>query len=267
MIQPNECNIIDKDSMTICNECVLNVNNFYAFKHKVINVQTVLNEQNVLQTTPNQYNVGTNTNESIIIHHQHGEYPIELDESGILEVVDLQAIEKDIDETQIDPLETYSEHIYGQRNRDGDFGTNRAPTTAVVVIDNYENIQLISGNEEIIHEIDDLVPAVKRAKKSTGNDLSEKFSLQVNECLICPSVLGDILQLSEHIQNHELIRCKVCMRRFQRYANLKRHFASVHSKPKPFVCDICGLGFSFSVNLQAHAALHYAGKIKVKPKH
>lgn len=265
MIQPDV--IVDKDAMTICNECVLNVNNFYAFKQKVLNVHTVLlNDQNILHPTENEYEDGTNTNESIIIHHQHNEYPIELDESGTLEEVDFQGIDKDIDDQQNDPLAAYTEP-YRRRHRDDSDDANIATTTAVVVIDNYDDIQLISDNEEIINEIEDLVPTAKRTKKSTVNDLSEKFSLQVNECLICPAVLGDILQLSDHIQNHELIRCKVCLRRFQRYANLKRHFASVHSKPKPFVCDICGLGFSFSVNLQTHAALHYAGKIKVKPRH
>lgn len=92
----------------------------------------------------------------------------------------------------------------------------------------------------------------------------EKITLQTNECLICPAVLDDILQLNDHIVQHTIIKCKACNRSFARYSNLKRHFNVVHSKPKPFVCDICGLGFSFSVNLQAHASLHYSGKIRMK---
>lgn len=91
---------------------------------------------------------------------------------------------------------------------------------------------------------------------------TERFTLQINECLICPAILGDILQLKEHIEAHQHIKCKACHRQFVRYSNLKRHFNAVHSKPKPFICDICGLGFNFSVNLQSHASLHYSGKIQ-----
>lgn len=110
----------------------------------------------------------------------------------------------------------------------------------------------------------------KRSNDSSGPNkkpkieeaTTEKVTIQMNECLICPSILGDILQLKDHIEAHTEFKCKACNRQFARYSNLKRHFNSVHSKPKPFQCDICGLGFNFSVNLQAHAALHYSGKIK-----
>lgn len=101
---------------------------------------------------------------------------------------------------------------------------------------------------------------VKRAKVEA--DTTEKVTIQINECLICPKILGDILQLKDHIESHADIKCKACKRQFARYSNLKRHFNSTHSKPKPFQCDLCGLGFNFSVNLQTHAALHYSGKIR-----
>ena len=91
---------------------------------------------------------------------------------------------------------------------------------------------------------------------------TEKITIQMNECLICPAILADILQLKDHIDAHVDIKCKACGRQFARYSNLKRHFNSTHSKPKPFQCDLCGLGFNFSVNLQSHAALHYTGKIR-----
>lgn len=91
---------------------------------------------------------------------------------------------------------------------------------------------------------------------------TERITIQMNECLICPAILADILQLKDHIDAHADINCKACGRQFARYSNLKRHFNSTHTKPKPFTCDICGLGFNFSVNLQTHAALHYTGKIR-----
>lgn len=98
--------------------------------------------------------------------------------------------------------------------------------------------------------------------KRTKIDNIEKVIIQMNECLICPAILGDILELKDHIEAHTDIKCKACKRQFARYSNLKRHFNGVHSKPKPFQCDLCGLGFNFSVNLQAHAALHYSGKLR-----
>lgn len=101
------------------------------------------------------------------------------------------------------------------------------------------------------------------SKKVKVNEITtEKVTIQMNECLICPSILGDILELKDHIESHTNIKCKACNRQFARYSNLKRHFNNIHSKPKPFQCDLCGLGFNFSVNLQAHAALHYSGKIR-----
>lgn len=102
----------------------------------------------------------------------------------------------------------------------------------------------------------------KRSKSSS--DSNEKVTIQMNECLVCPAILDDIHQLDNHVTSHKEINCKICHRFFARYSNLKRHFMSVHSKPKPFQCDLCGLGFSFSVNLQTHAELHYSGKIGMK---
>lgn len=93
--------------------------------------------------------------------------------------------------------------------------------------------------------------------KKSKADKNEKITIQINECLICPADLGDILQLKNHIDAHKIITCKVCGRQFGRYSNLKRHFNANHTKPKPFQCDICGLAFNFSVNLQTHAQIHY----------
>lgn len=97
--------------------------------------------------------------------------------------------------------------------------------------------------------------AVKPPRKRAKIDVNacEKIAVQINECLICPAVLDDVLQLEMHKGTHTEIKCKACNRQFARYSNLKRHFNSVHSKPKPFQCDMCGLGFNFSVNLTAHA--------------
>lgn len=232
MVFPDE----EQNNSTICNECVLNVNNFYAFKQKVLNIQEILQEQQSTCNVESELHENiircSESKETIILHTD------ELSNDLETSTLDMEIIEKD-------------------------------EGTDIIVVDDYTEVSM--ANDDVFETKEDIIDEpelpVKRSKKLISNaENGEKFSLQVNECLICPSVLGDILQLNNHIQNHDVIRCKVCMRLFQRYANLKRHFSSMHSKPKPFICDICGLGFSFSVNLQAHANLHYSGKIKHKRK-
>lgn len=238
----------DPESMTICNECVSNVTNFYAFKQKVLNVQNVLTQEEADMITKHVMI----DDQSFII--QQSMMPIELEKTAVLEVVDLHA-----DEHQTHRYQRPTTHRMHRLQPTDEISADE--DTTVILNGTMEHVR----HQQTVHT----VSSPKRLKRTHNvtNDSSEKFSLQVYECLVCPAVLGDILQLNDHIQQHDDIRCKVCMRNFQRYANLKRHFASMHSKPKPFVCDMCGLGFSFSVNLQRHAELHYDKKIKTTTKH
>lgn len=218
--------------MTVCNECVSNVSLFFAFKQKVLNAQSTLSQNDekpgVQDDADGMVIRVTETSDSLIIEHDDN------DHQQIYQVLNLDAEKKD-------------QQVYHIVDDDDPSG----PTIATVSSKNKVTQPATTQN------------ATKRKRPAANNVTNnEKFSLQVYECLVCPSVLGDILELNEHVAQHTDIRCKVCQRDFQRYANLKRHFASTHSKPKPFVCDLCGLGFSFSINLQRHADLHYGQKIK-----
>lgn len=243
----NDNSCVDSASSTICNECVSNVNNFYLFKQKVLNVQNALSEPRFEKMDPDpnakndeilEINVNDITDST---NHSNTMNSINFESNYHNEIVSIDDVENvsDMENTPVYIIEEYDGAATVEAKEDDLNGT-----TTVEILNQPQH-------------------TAKRAKKDTSLP-SEKFTLQVNECLICPAVLSDILQLNDHIQTHDPIQCKVCRRPFQRYANLKRHFASVHSKPKPFVCDLCGLGFSFSVNLQTHAALHYSGKIKLK---
>ncbi|XP_031619104.1 myoneurin-like [Contarinia nasturtii] len=213
-------------STAICNECVLNINNFYAFKKKVLDAQDLVNTLN-------------DTNE---VQQDH---PVEYVDDDFLQVIELtEDTEKLLSSTE-----------NGSANDSFKFiqPTNKLPKPTVLQVTRLVKMESTKKRPN--------VPSTHQKtlnKKSKAEITSnEKVTIQMNECLICPAVLGDILQLKDHIDSHEIIRCKACQRQFGRYSNLKRHFNSNHSKPKPFQCDICGLAFNFSVNLQTHAQIHY----------
>lgn len=236
-------------STSICNECVLNINSFYTFKKRILEAQELINS---LPQTNEHHNLDSGEE----IFEENDEFELELELNGE---------EGDDDEEyeihQIENVSSHDETNEEHLRHDVQMESSSSQESAVVVrstlLDNANKrpkISMVSASSpsKLSH---------KKAKLSTQLE-TERFTLQMNECLICPAVLNDILKLKDHIDSHEQIECKVCHRQFVRYSNLKRHFNAVHSKPKPFICDICGLGFNFSVNLQQHASLHYSGKIQ-----
>lgn len=213
-------------STSICNECVLNINNFYTFKKKILEAQQLINTLNAKNDI-------------------HNEHPAEYVEDAYhLQVVEMTEDSQLLLEMGNDCVTENSEKIELPR-------PNAVQVTRLVKVDNVKKRTNEANNQKTSN---------KKAK--VEQTPTEKIIIQMNECLICPAILGDILQLKDHIDAHATIKCKACGRIFARYSNLKRHFNSTHSKPKPFQCDLCGLGFNFSVNLQSHAALHYSGKIR-----
>lgn len=210
-------------STSICNECVLNINNFYTFKKKILDAQQLINSITEKQRLDNESAIEYVEDEDesvqlIELNEQNPFHEVEHENNKIVALCADQSPKPVVTETRFIKV------------------VKRQP--------NQPNSQKLT------------------CKKAKVDGPTEKVTIQINECLICPSILGDILELKDHIESHTNIKCKACHRQFARYSNLKRHFNSTHSKPKPFQCDLCGLGFNFSVNLQAHAALHYSGKIR-----
>lgn len=200
-------------STSICNECVLNINNFYTFKKRVLEAQDLIST------------LGTKN---------------ELNNDETIEYVTEEAMDPLVD------IDTENTEVADKINLNSD----------AVELNYHVRV------ENAKKRSNDATARGANKKPKIDANVSEKVRIQMNECLICPAILPDILQLKDHIDTHSVIKCKACYRQFARYSNLKRHFNSIHSKPKPFQCDLCGLGFFFSCNLQAHAALHYSGKIK-----
>lgn len=207
---------------------MLNINNFYTFKKKILEAQKLiitLNEKNDLKD-------GT---------------PAEYVEDAYQQVTDedSQLLIEMSNECATENSEQNESHVEKSQKPE------TIQLTRLVKVENIRKRANESNNQKTSN---------KRSK--VDSTPTEKMTIQMNECLICPAILGDILQLKDHIDAHTNIHCKACGRQFARYSNLKRHFNSMHSKPKPFQCDLCGIGFNFSVNLQSHAALHYSGKIR-----
>lgn len=237
---------------------MLNVNNFYAFKQKILTAQKALAECADYQVRNEVNMIDTKDNE------MHGEFH-DLTDNASVDMEMRNAMQNRAEYSDAngcavtvvdDPTQQMDDEVEFLICSESEATKSVCKRTESTTIGSQKNIQMAAV-------------AVKRRnpskKKKVEHAMStEKVAIQVNECLICPAVLSDILDLNEHAAAHTSIDCKVCHRSFIRYANLKRHFIAAHSKPKPFVCDLCGLGFSFSVNLQTHASLHYSGKIQMK---
>lgn len=225
----------------------------------------------------NETNNQGKTNE-IEIDEDHTEYQIvqnDNDDSSVLQIVVMQSDQEEIDTgneqelvnvefvKRVEHEEEQTVSTTPQKYADGSQHSNDVQLTSK----SSKQVNLSTNTSPQKRPAEsDVYEAESPKKGKTLKNATKKVALQVNECIICPAVLNDILDLTSHIHTHDILRCKVCHRGFQRFSNLKRHFLMSHSKPKPFVCDLCGLGFSFSVNLQAHAELHYSGKIKPKTK-
>lgn len=241
---------------------MLNVTHFHTFKQKILTAQEALADCAEFNAQNDEEFRETKNNE------MHGTFE-ELNDDPLGQM-EMYTTRNDLETHELDDQAVTNDgDKIDQTNDDVEFLLMQEPDASDAI---YNRTQSTTQTPEK-HAPSTVVVAKRRnpSKRKRVEDSStdaEKVAIQVNECLICPAVLSDILELNEHAAAHTSIVCKVqsCHRSFLRYSNLKRHFATAHSKPKPFICDLCGLGFSFSVNLQTHAALHYSGKIQLKNK-
>lgn len=253
-------------SASVCNECVMNVSNFFHFKKKIVHAQDYLNlcsaeaecieeaDDENMEREETEYDADDGGGGGEAREEEKSSEEADNDEKDMIlytfseddtmpeEHLDRSQSPVD-DEVYLLPLES-SEPLESTSNR---------PTTPDVKVMSAEKRKPLPNQNR----------GQTKRPKAAVLDNSEKVTIQMNECLVCPSILADIIDLNNHILTHKTIACKTCKRSFARYSNLKRHFNSAHSKPKPFQCDICGLGFSFSINLQAHAAIHYGKNIRM----
>lgn len=246
---------------------MLNINNFYTFKKRVLEAQELINGLKL--TNENHENVS------------ESEYLNENGNSNTAAPATDEELELEEGEEEEQEIESYEVHqtedvsIHDAHN--SEYNNEHPGYDAQSGLANNQESSIqsvvcpaISGTAK--KRTNKNVTAPKQSHKKTKLNTQEqstgqRFTLQINECLICPAILRDILELKDHIEAHQHIKCKACHRQFVRYSNLKRHFNAEHSKPKPFICDMCGLGFNFSVNLQSHynqshAAHHYPGRIQ-----
>ena len=64
------------------------------------------------------------------------------------------------------------------------------------------------------------------------------------------------LQMHRDVKNKNLYVCKICGKVITTRIQLKAHVRQVHSKERPFVCEICGKSFKFHRFLIRHRYIH-----------
>lgn len=209
----------------------MNVNNFYTFKKRVLEAQelihntTILNEPQSNDSEDDCIEASQDTDQDE--YHNENEFEFEIEDAG-----------KDVDdgveysETEIENESTVE--YFDENNGDPENNHEQSiqPTMS-------PNVLIIRSrpNRKVNASLPPPPKHMRKKAKLCSQKPSEQVTLQLNECLICPAILGDIIKLKEHIEAHKQIVCKACHRYFIRYSNLKRHFNSVHSKAKPFTCD------------------------------
>lgn len=84
------------------------------------------------------------------------------------------------------------------------------------------------------------------------------------KCTLCPASYDTRIKLRNHrkevkhsrhrnseLRNHA---CSICEKKFSK-CKLRQHMR-VHTKEKPFICEVCSQGFSVSSNLRRHMMTH-----------
>ncbi|GFY43169.1 zinc finger protein 26 [Trichonephila inaurata madagascariensis] len=75
------------------------------------------------------------------------------------------------------------------------------------------------------------------------------------ECLVCPYVTDQYLDIRKHIAGHSRFKCTYCDSTFSRKETLKTHM-NRHTGEKPFVCDLCPQKFSHPYSRYLHRKSH-----------
>ncbi|XP_046749517.1 uncharacterized protein LOC124413167 [Diprion similis] len=102
--------------------------------------------------------------------------------------------------------------------------------------------------------------AVKESTSLTNGVLTyskqprkKKKSLNPVLCYICGKILCGTHTFHQHMRIHTTVMydCNVCGKQFNRHSNLITH-RRVHTREKPFECDICKMVFGYKCSIKGH---------------
>ncbi|KAG8176224.1 hypothetical protein JTE90_008128 [Oedothorax gibbosus] len=105
-------------------------------------------------------------------------------------------------------------------------------------------------------QVTPLSTALIKTPKFIDNTQRGDFNKIRFECLLCPYVTDNYLQIRGHVSSHTRFKCNYCEATFSRKDTLKTH-VNRHTGEKPFVCDVCNLQFSHPYSRYLHRKTHH----------
>ena len=97
-------------------------------------------------------------------------------------------------------------------------------------------------------------------------------NLKLYKCDVCPKRFNQISQLKNHAVTHidksiaevpswaKPKQCEICQKMFSDSKSLKKHVQAIHSKLKPYICQVCGHQSARKAMLQLHVRQHTGEK-------
>ena len=93
----------------------------------------------------------------------------------------------------------------------------------------------------------------KQTLKGHVNVIHLKKAMYKEQCKVCGLKIKDKMKLEVHMKRHNGIKdhkCPKCSKVFVRSYDVDSHLRMVHSKEKPFKCQMCPMEFKAKISLQ-----------------
>ena len=95
--------------------------------------------------------------------------------------------------------------------------------------------------------------------RPTNIEIVVDKKIPAHKCSKCDQIFNFKEELRTHKKSHTQVICSECGKMFNDNSHLRDH-SLVHSDIRPFICDICGKGFTRLVLLNAHSSNTHSKK-------
>ena len=105
-----------------------------------------------------------------------------------------------------------------------------------------------------------------KAKQNLKKHVERVHIASRYKCNICNTELANRFCAEDHKKkNHSVIsktlECKLCEKKFHQSHELKKHHLRVHTKQRPYKCQVCNKSFTHSSHLAVHKRIHTGKKL------